>query len=156
AQTASPSFEPGAQSQPMLSEQASEPAPIEVFEIDLDQLESYPTDAAAAPMALVDELPQAIEISFDELPADLEFPLPAAEAADEPRPAAMPEPVEIEGIDLSTLTAMSGAVQIETRAEEQTGQTKQAEPQPDMPSSPVADGDDQVKVIGPLRIGIPL
>ena len=90
------------------------------------------------------ELPQAAEIPAAEMPPEFDFSLPAAEET----PAPVPEPVEIEGIDFASLSAVSDAA-------------AEKAPEPELAPEPMgmeiaAESDDQVKVIGSLRIGIPL
>jgi len=81
-----------------------------------------------------------------ELAPDFVFELsPAAQAQVPPEPevqrAAAPEPVEIEGIDFASLSELSDA---------------QGASPPELEAEASDDADDQVKVIGSLRIGIPL
>jgi chemosensory pili system protein ChpA (sensor histidine kinase/response regulator) len=167
-------------------EPAAEPVVVEPVAIEPEALPALEIaePAPAAPEAAADELPaldisfdepavaaaaeaaaeqpappvEAIELSFDipepapeiatteiteiELTADFDFP-PAA--VPEEAPAPVPEPAEIEGIDFASLSAVSVAAEPEPRAE----------PEPAHPPI-AAESDEQVKVIGPLRIGIPL
>ncbi|AMO25319.1 hybrid sensor histidine kinase/response regulator [Ramlibacter tataouinensis] len=143
-------LEPVDPAPPSAPEATAQAAPIEVIEIELDAQEPAADFAASGRPPLT----EAVEITVDELPADFDFPAAEAAAADdEPAPAALPEPVEIEGIDFESLSALSESAQPGAPA------ALQAEPQPQpealaVPAEP-AD-DEQVKVIGPLRIGIPL
>jgi chemosensory pili system protein ChpA (sensor histidine kinase/response regulator) len=82
----------------------------------------------------------------DELAPDFVFDLsPAAQPEPQPEPevrrAAAQEPVEIEGIDFASLSELSDA---------------QAGLPPELEAEAADEADDQVKVIGSLRIGIPL
>jgi chemosensory pili system protein ChpA (sensor histidine kinase/response regulator) len=125
---------------------------VELFELDLNALAAPAADAAVAAV-VVDEMPQVLEISVSELPADFEFPaeFAAPAAVDEPPRPTVPEPVEIEGIDFDSLLAVSGPAQSEAPA------ITRAEPEPPRAAIEAAvDSDEQVKVIGPLRISIPL
>jgi len=114
---------------------ADEPAPLP------DDIESFGATHVIRGQAVVAE-----EITLDELPADFAIELDAVAAAPvEDVPAAVPEP-EIVSIDLDSLDAL----------------TEQPLPpvEPELPvEEPLAAQpaiDDQTKVIGGLRIGIPL
>ncbi|MBP7567229.1 MAG: Hpt domain-containing protein [Burkholderiaceae bacterium] len=73
---------------------------------------------------------------------DFEFDL----SAPAPLPAEVPAPTVIEDIDFGALAELSGS---------SDGSAGLVQPPP--PAAPAYDaGDDQIKVIGPLRIGIPL
>jgi chemosensory pili system protein ChpA (sensor histidine kinase/response regulator) len=94
-------------------------------------------------MVIRGEPAQAAEVPLDQLPPEFELELGAE--ADVP-PATEP-PVEIAGIDFASLSAVAGPTP----------------PAAEAAAEPVAEGmdassmrDEQVKVIGTLRIGIPL
>jgi chemosensory pili system protein ChpA (sensor histidine kinase/response regulator) len=129
------------------------------------------------------EPPQAAEIPHDELPADFEFEL-TAPVADTPSP--VQAPAEIEGIDFASLSAVSGpasqpeiadaALPVAVDAGLDVSFNESADDlgvdmadfglPPAQPAVEVVEAveaieapeavDDQVKVIGTLRIGIPL
>ena len=113
-------------------------APIELdlpsFELDFPEAAEPATARAAAP--------QAVELSQDELPSEFTLDLgmePAAPAAEAPAE-------EIAGIDFASLSAVTGlAAEAPPSAEELSAEPLEA-----------AARDEQVKVIGDLRIGIPL
>jgi chemosensory pili system protein ChpA (sensor histidine kinase/response regulator) len=86
--------------------------------------------------------PQVAAVEVNELPADFEF-----EAEPNEAPAALPEVTEIEGIDFASLSAVSAS--IEPPAAE-------AQAEPESEAEATSEGDDPVRVIGSLRIGIPL
>ncbi len=114
---------------------ASEPAPLP------DDIESFGATHVIRGQAVVAE-----EITLDELPADFAIELDAvAQAPAEAAPASVPEP-EIVSIDLDSLAALSAQ--------------PEPQPEPELPAEePLAAQpaiDDQTKVIGGLRIGIPL
>ena len=115
----------------------AEPAPpMEIAFDSFPQPEEVKAVSFEATQVIRGEPPQAAEIPASELPSDFDFS-PAQELAPTPVPPAQ----EIDGIDFASLSALSGA-----------------EPQPaEEAREPIAaESDDQVKVIGPLRIGIPL
>src|SRR5207248_2984889 len=88
----------------------------------------------------------AAEIPADELP--LEFEMDLGDVGASP-PAAMPElPPEIAGIDFGSLSAVSGP------APPAAVPQPEPEPEPELEAEPARD--EQVKVIGALRIAIPL
>lgn len=163
----------------------AEPAPIQVPAIDLDfQMAPEPeAPAAAAPAfqpgdtvsfdtthVIRAEPVAAAEIQVEELPPEfgLEFDLgtPAQPQPQQP-------PAEIQGIDFSSLSAVAGPAPAAEPAQpvEFSFDVPDAVPQPEvveafdlgaaaepMAEEAVADAgrDEQVKVIGSLRIGIPL
>ena len=134
-------------------------ASLDVFAIDLERLEPQATDLAAAEPAR-EEAPQGIEVSVSELPADFDFPMAdslAMESLPETVPEAVPEAVEIEGIDFDSLLAQADATPVAPAAVMPPEPEPQPEPEAEVaPEAAVEDIDDQVKVIGTLRIGIPL
>jgi chemosensory pili system protein ChpA (sensor histidine kinase/response regulator) len=83
----------------------------------------------------------------DELAPDFAFDLsPAVQPEPEVQRPAAQEPVEIEGIDFASLSELSDAQPAApTQLKAETEEAEEAE-----------EADDQVKVIGSLRIGIPL
>jgi chemosensory pili system protein ChpA (sensor histidine kinase/response regulator) len=93
------------------------------------------------------DLPQAAEMPAGEIPPEFDFDMTAADD----KPAPVPEPVEIEGIDFASLSAVSD---VADKAPEPEAEPE-VEPEP-MRAAIAAESDDQVKVIGALRIGIPL
>ncbi|HSH89039.1 MAG TPA: Hpt domain-containing protein, partial [Ramlibacter sp.] len=120
---------------------ADEPA-VEIAEtidaappVDIVETIEAPVTAAADPFdfgatqVIRGEPPEAAEIPAGELPADFDFE-PSPTIVLRPEPASAEQVAEIDGIDFASLSAVSGAGQ--------------------------QDVDDQVKVIGTLRIGIPL
>ncbi len=109
--------------------QAAAPQEPPVF--DLDFSDEAGTEASTA------QEPQTSEAS-DELSADFDFELPVVPGADQPPPLQLP--AEIDGIDLPSLAQIA---------------QPQPEPEPDA-AVDVSEDDDQIKVIGDLRIGIPL
>ena len=130
----------------------SGPAPAEPTDFVFDELEPAPAMSADQPVTqeLTDDL--ALEFGFDV-------------GADAPAPV---QPVTIEGIDLSGLaqvseTAKRGSapppVDLPQNDFVLSGLTPQLVPLPEAPmflESESTLSDDQVKVIGTLRIGIPL
>jgi chemosensory pili system protein ChpA (sensor histidine kinase/response regulator) len=150
------------------------------FEFDLPAADS-PEEVIDFSAALNPEV-QA-PVGADELPADFEFdPVPAAEDDRAPAQAA----VEIDGIDFDSLSAVAGAPAASVEAAPaqapadisfDLGDLESLEPSDFAPLSPAMSGmpapddaaaieldaevtepdpNDQVKVIGTLRIGIPL
>ncbi|MEJ6020828.1 hybrid sensor histidine kinase/response regulator [Ramlibacter sp. PS4R-6] len=138
---------PPAETPPVQEAPAEEAAPA--IELSFDPLPDPAQEVVSFNQTQIirGEPPQAAEIPAAELPPEFDFsPTPTltirAEAqqpeAEEEAPAPVPEAVEIEGIDFASLSAVSGAAETPERA-------------------PIAaESDDQVKVIGTLRIGIPL
>ncbi|MDB5874415.1 MAG: putative histidine kinase, CheA, partial [Ramlibacter sp.] len=144
-----------------------QPEPIEAISFDFDVIATPPAEpvielqapavpelpdlvAPAEPMAfdttqvIRGEPQEAAEIPHDELPADFDFePSPALVLGDTPSPPQAA--AEIEGIDFASLSAVSSS---QPQAEPVIETVDAA----DMPDSI----DDQIKVIGTLRIGIPL
>ncbi len=115
---------------------AAEPTPLP------DDIESFGATHVIRGQAVVAE-----EITLDELPADFAIELDAvAPAPVEAAPAPVPEP-EIISIDFDSLNALS-----------EQPQPPAAEPELPVEEPLVAQPaiDDQTKVIGGLRIGIPL
>ncbi|AEG94526.1 hybrid sensor histidine kinase/response regulator [Ramlibacter tataouinensis] len=114
-------------------------APAAALEVPLE----WSLDATQ-PMTLEAAI-EGAEVIVAELPADFDFDFPA------PGPApAVPAPVtaEIESIDFTSLAALSGSAEL---------------PEPTVPAlaemlpmDEASTADEQVKVIGSLRIGIPL
>jgi chemosensory pili system protein ChpA (sensor histidine kinase/response regulator) len=130
------------------------PAPVEpAFDLSLDATQILPEPGAPVSFdttqVIRGEPSHAAEVPAGELPADFDFP--PVETAGDPSaqelPATVPEPVEIEGIDFASLLAVSGAT-------EQVAPSTPAETE--VERSAAGDNDEQVKVIGSLRIGIPL
>jgi chemosensory pili system protein ChpA (sensor histidine kinase/response regulator) len=141
--------------------QAPEPATPAVDAIEAIEISFEPPPDTAQEVVRFDqtqvirgEAPQAAELPHAELPPEFDFdPLatvaleaPAQDHASADVPDAVPEPVEIEGIDFASLSAVSDGVHEQPAA---------PEPMEAMAAMP-ADSDEQVKVIGSLRIGIPL
>jgi chemosensory pili system protein ChpA (sensor histidine kinase/response regulator) len=98
------------------------------------------------------EATEVAELPPDQLPPEFEMELgstlilPEAGAGPQPAPA---EPIEIAGIDFDSLAAVSGAAPLAA--------VPSAEPAPvEALADAAAQRDEQVKVIGHLRIGIPL
>lgn len=147
---------------PPVAEPAPEP---EVIELTAEPLAELPPDLPAfdrpEPTLVIDEPaapPPQIEVSFgetmvirpeaapakelpaDQLPPEFEIDLGATLA-----PPSVPEaPVEIAGIDFASLSAVAGPAE-----------PPAAPPEPEA-IEPAPMRDEQVKVIGSLRIGIPL
>lgn len=94
------------------------------------------------------EPPQAAEIPVDQLPPEFEIEL----GAEPPLPAAIEPPVEIEGIDFASLSAVAGPAMPPVAEPMVEPVAEPAAAELDTPSM----RDEQVKVIGSLRIGIPL
>jgi chemosensory pili system protein ChpA (sensor histidine kinase/response regulator) len=157
-----PSAEPAAEAAPDffdLPEAAAEP---------LEAAPDFEPPALDVTQVLRAEPAAAQELAADELPADFDFGL--GEAAQPPAPA---ETVQIEDIDFASLAAVSAAAD-EPAAIELAFQapaaapfgTPEPEPEAEMTEPPLdfsfepepalASADEQVKVIGSLRIGIPL
>ncbi len=145
--------EPAPAAEPEVATTVAE-APVS---FELPELSAEPAPESADPLApdvtqvLRAEPVEAQELPADELPADFVFDLgPPADLA----PA---EPVQIEGIDFGSLAAVSAAqepamapeAELPAPTAEVTDLSFEAEPV-------LASADEQVKVIGPLRIGIPL
>ena len=147
----------------------AEPAPPPAMEIDLPDFNFDVSEPAPAPAGE----PVEQEMSAD-LAAEFDFDLdtsaaPAAAEAPVAQPPAMEPPVAIEDIDLSSLAEVSDTAQRNEPARaldlpqndfSLSGLMPELTPLPD---SPAADADieqpvddEQVKVIGTLRIGIPL
>ena len=130
------------------------PAPSGLHDFDFDELEPAPAPSADQPVTqeLTDDL--ALEFGFD---------LGASEA-----PAAPVQPVTIEGIDLSGLAQVSETakrglasppVDLPQNDFALSGLMQELAPLPEAPmflESESTLSDEQVKVIGSLRIGIPL
>ncbi|HUR88148.1 MAG TPA: Hpt domain-containing protein [Ramlibacter sp.] len=135
---------PVAQAEP---EQRVEAAPMEIAFDSFPQPEEVKAVSFDATQVIRGEPAQAAEIPASELPADFDFsPEPTLTLRANPQaqeqeeaPAPVPQAEEIEGIDFASLSALSDA-----------------EPQPEERGAIAAESDDQVKVIGTLRIGIPL
>jgi chemosensory pili system protein ChpA (sensor histidine kinase/response regulator) len=152
---------------------SASPEPVAAVEPAVPQMPAFDLsfDApAAAPLEGAPEQPvaieaiEAIELSFDvpdepaqptelapgELSADFDLSPTTTlriESPTEEAPAPVPEAVEIEGIDFASLSAVSGTAE----------PAPEAQPEPEPELEPIAaESEDQVKVIGPLRIGIPL
>ncbi|MBC5763175.1 hybrid sensor histidine kinase/response regulator [Ramlibacter albus] len=104
----------------------------------------------------------AAEIPHDELPPEFEMDLGATLRVDDsPATPAAPIaelPAEIAGIDFGSLSAVSGANLAEPMPEPQPEVPPEVLPEmlPEALAEPEAVRDEQVKVIGSLRIGIPL
>jgi chemosensory pili system protein ChpA (sensor histidine kinase/response regulator) len=93
------------------------------------------------------EASAAADVPAAELPPEFDFSASAVPQA----VAELPEPVEIEGIDFGSLSAISALPPVDEPA------TAQPDAQEEDQAAPIAaESDEQVKVIGPLRIGIPL
>lgn len=159
---------------------AAEPPAVEVVEdlaFDLPlQLDAQPAaPAPAAPAAeqtpslaathiIRAEPTKAAEIPLADLPADFSFDSfdtassASPAAPEEARPAAA-EPVEIDGIDFASLAAVSGPAAAEpapaAAVDDPFAGFEMVEP-PAEPASEIAPPDEGIKVIGTLRIGIPL
>lgn len=130
------------------------PAPSGLHDFDFEELEPAPAPSADQPVTqeLTDDL--ALEFGFD---------LGASEA-----PAAPVQPVTIEGIDLSGLAQVSDTakrglasppVDLPQNDFALSGLMQELAPLPEAPmflESESTLSDEQVKVIGSLRIGIPL
>jgi len=145
-----PAFEHSlAPTMPAPLEPVREPEQPASFDIAFD---SFPQPAQVkaasfeATQVIRGEAPQAAEVPANELPADFDFASePAAQV--EQTPAPVPPAQEIDGIDFASLSALSSA---EPQPE------PEPEPQYEQRPAIAAESDDQVKVIGSLRIGIPL
>ncbi|NML43055.1 response regulator [Ramlibacter sp. G-1-2-2] len=148
----------------------AEPVPAtEVSELSLDELPPEFAELGTTQKLLKVELPaeeMKIELPVrpphEDLPEfsttailpKLELPPAAAAPAVPAEPAA---PIEIDGIDFSSLSAVAGpAAQPEPVAAPVPAMQPEPEPQPEVLEAAAPARDEQVKVIGHLRIGIPL
>lgn len=144
---------------------------VEVVELADDIFMAEPTPVVR------DDVPQPVPELVEDFPADFTFDIdaPGTEAtADEPPAIDQPSldtPVEIDGIDFGSLAAVAGpATEPDVPVEAAMGSLDdfevpelESEPQPEeVPEPPALEEpaeeslDEQVKVIGSLRIGIPL
>ncbi len=146
---------------------ASEPAAeVALPEFSFDMVEEPPAAEPAEP---------AEQEMSAELAAEFDFDLGPVETPEAP---AVEPPVSIEGIDLESLAEVSDAAHraglstelaLPQNAFVLSGPMQELDPLPDAPSEPTAQADaeadadrdaslddEQVKVIGTLRIGIPL
>ncbi|HEY8050887.1 MAG TPA: Hpt domain-containing protein [Ramlibacter sp.] len=112
-------------------------APFEATQV-IRGVPAEPAEAAHAPTADLDS----------------DFGFAATTIPEEEAPTAVAEPVEIEGIDFASLSAVSGVA--ETLPKPPQREAQESEPAALAPAAIAAESDDQVKVIGTLRIGIPL
>ncbi|NPC58916.1 hybrid sensor histidine kinase/response regulator [Caenimonas soli] len=157
---------------PAPAEPVAAPIAIE-FELAPEAIEAFSFEAT---QVIRDEPPLAAELPPAELPPDFEFDM--SPTVTQPAPA----PVEIDGIDFGSLAAVSSsaAEQPPAPADEliiDMADFAMPEPSPEAPApvpEPIAlddfafdladmhpepaasEADEQVKVIGSLRIGIPL
>ncbi|MBI5278473.1 MAG: Hpt domain-containing protein [Burkholderiales bacterium] len=153
--------------------EAVEPEPAEVPVIDFSpepepQPEPLPAAADAPTFDLEFPAPAdagsvVTELPADELPPEFDLDITPEAAPAEPT-AAVPElPAEIEGIDFGSLSALGGAAPppaAQDIDDVPAAAPPASEPEPE-PETAVAEAaeaarDEQVKVIGSLRIGIPL
>jgi chemosensory pili system protein ChpA (sensor histidine kinase/response regulator) len=164
------SFEPIAQE----SASAVEAVEVPLAELDLAMFETAAAPVAGSPsesfnttQVIRPEPPAAEEVPLDQLPAELVFDAPAVPAG----PIATDAPPRIESIDfasLSALTQSEPAPVAGTPAGLATSEPLEVDSSPAQleaeaiaaavsyePSAP-ASIDEQTKVIGGLRIGIPL
>lgn len=135
------------------------PADMEVTEITLD---AAPAESTLPPLGvdtpepavtfnntqvIRGEPPEVAELPADQLPPEFEFELGATLVLpDAKKPEAPAEPpIEIAGIDFDSLAAVAGPAA-----------PAQPEPAAEPMIEPAVARDEQVKVIGTLRIGIPL
>jgi chemosensory pili system protein ChpA (sensor histidine kinase/response regulator) len=129
---------------------ALEPSPaqqaeqIESITLDFDFLSTPPEPSPDPTPAVAEDSgrgPLSIEFDLDSSPTL------AMRHQDEPEASTpLAQPVEIEGFDFESFAALSAAAPLQ--AEPAQPETAEIEPQ--------AEADEQVKVIGTLRIGIPL
>ncbi len=160
-----PGNEPAAEAPPVVELPLAPAATGEAFAFDLPDLPSAPAAPSDAPQPADLALPEfsfdmpdpqpVEEPSTEEMSADLaaEFAFDLGEPAPAPTSAPAVEPATLEGIDLPSLAALSDLAQ-------------QARPAPveELPAvealsfteSQSGMADEQVKVIGSLRISIPL
>ena len=171
--------------QPPAAEPAPAPAPaapelpaaLEALSLDLPDTPADEPLTFDTTQVIRAEPAPAAELPADELPPEfaMEFDLDEAPQA----PAQVPQPVEIEGIDFGSLSALGAeAPQAEAPAQAAAAPTEEivslaaftpepiavlpaAVPEPQPQGEVEAEGadavrDEQVKVIGSLRIGIPL
>jgi len=167
----------------------AEPEAVEEISFDFDLAAPEPAAALEVPAPVVPALPQAFdttqvirgeapevaEIPAHELTEDFDFDLPSVAA--QPETPVPPEaPMEIEGIDFESLSAVAGPAPAAEQAAPPEGLAiafPEAEGDaidladfglsPGQPAAPRIEAvempeplDEQVKVIGSLRIGIPL
>jgi chemosensory pili system protein ChpA (sensor histidine kinase/response regulator) len=124
-------------------EPPAEPAPVEApASVEAIEVSFDPIPEPAQPVVAFDqtqvfrgETPHVAELPASELPPEFDFsPEPTVTLRGDAQ-APEQEPAEIEGIDFASLSAVSNAEE---------------------PRAIAAENDEQVKVIGHLRIGIPL
>jgi chemosensory pili system protein ChpA (sensor histidine kinase/response regulator) len=141
---------------------ADTPAAAPDLDADITQPMALDTLSFEATHAIQGPAVEVNEVAADDLPADFDFHMtqPDALSTEESRPAAQ-EPVEIEGIDFASLSAVAGAMDA-PRPFDEPALAEPATAAMDADDEDAADehaddeGNDQVKVIGHLRIGIPL
>lgn len=138
---------------------ATEVAEVPLSDLDLAMFQTAAPEQPAAPFnttqVIRPDAPVAQEIALDNL-ADFAFEAPAPAAP-------VDEPPRIETIDFGSLAALSQPAQPEPFAPDSSPAQLEAEaigaaysqPDPEPEAAPVA-ADEQTKVIGGLRIGIPL
>jgi len=146
---------------PPAAQVASQPLPLAdlSFDLDLGALDGPAATPVAAPAASTElpslELPDTSMLDSlalgEAAPAEAVLDLPVAETVE---PVALPaESVELIELDLGEDFFGSGPAAEAAPLIAEMAPTPAAEP---APSAPTASDDDQVKIVGPLRIGIPL
>ncbi len=138
--------------------------PVEPVEVDAAAQEQQSVGPADAPEEIDVSAPTepAVEVSVEELSADFDFDLDLVPEVKSPaapessiQPMALDLPADIEDIDFDSLAAVAGPAAAAPSADVEVIEQFAGEPELDGMES-TREADEQVKVIGSLRIGIPL